>query len=124
MNHILLTTDTDQVLDEDRIEENDSGIKRKEKKVELEDLNFFLKSGIILCKLISKIAPDSQIDLEMLEVMNKKSNFFSPSITQAGNLNTKRKNISQFLTATADYGVPANLLFCPDDLAVQAHFYK
>ena len=43
---------------------------------------------------------------------------------KAGNLGAKRKNISFFLTAAADYGVPVSLLFAPDDLAVQAHFYK
>ena len=43
---------------------------------------------------------------------------------QAGNLTTKRRNISLFLSAAADYGVPGTFLFNPDDLAVQAHFYK
>jgi len=39
-------------------------------------------------------------------------------------LTSKRRNISLFLTAAADYGVPDTFLFNPDDLAVMAHFYK
>ena len=67
----MLSTYTVKVLEENKVEEktNDSGLKRKEKKPELEDLNFFLKSGIILCKLISKIDPTCHIDLETLEVI-------------------------------------------------------
>ena len=67
----VFPTCTVKVLEENKVEEktNDSGLKRKEKKPELEDLNFFLKSGIILCKLISKIDPTCQIDLEILEVI-------------------------------------------------------
>ena len=34
----------------------------------MEDLNFLLKSGIVLCRLIHKIFPQSQIDLEALQV--------------------------------------------------------
>ena len=45
-------------------------------------------------------------------------------LTQVGNLAAKRRNISLFLEAAASYGVPENLTFKPDDLAVQAHFYK
>ena len=49
---------------------------------------------------------------------------YSLSSLQAGNLTSKRRNISLFLTAAADYGVPDTFLFNPDDLAVMAHFYK
>ena len=37
---------------------------------------------------------------------------------------TKKKNISYFLSAAMKYGVPDRYLFRPEDLAVQAHFYK
>ena len=37
---------------------------------------------------------------------------------------TKKKNISHFLSAALKYGVPDRYLFRPEDLAVQAHFYK
>ena len=66
--HVLL-----QVL-----EEGDSNtlIKKKEKRAEeFEDLNFLLKSGKTLCKLVSKIVPGIDIDIEKLEV--KPSNDFN-----------------------------------------------
>ena len=34
---------------------------------EVEELNFLLKSGIVLCKLITKIYPNSSIDIDKLE---------------------------------------------------------
>lgn len=74
-----------------------------------EELGFMIQSGVLLCRLAAKIVPDCRIDLDNL---------------QSGNLMTKRKNISIFLKAAADYGVPSHLLFQPDDLAVQAHVYK
>ena len=43
---------------------------------------------------------------------------------QTGNLNTKKKNISQFLTAALAYGLKEKDLFRPDDLVVVAHFHK
>ena len=45
-------------------------------------------------------------------------------IFQSGNLSTKKKNISLFLKAAKNYGVPEEYLFNPEDLVVQAHFYK
>jgi hypothetical protein len=36
---------------------------------ELEDLNFLLKSGIVLCKLVLKIVPGTEIDVDKVEVM-------------------------------------------------------
>eukprot|EP00092_Neocalanus_flemingeri_P006818 GFUD01007362.1.p1 GENE.GFUD01007362.1~~GFUD01007362.1.p1 ORF type:complete len:318 (+),score=85.68 GFUD01007362.1:58-1011(+) len=97
-----------KVLDEN--EENSLSSKKKEKNIqELEDLNFLLKSGIVLCKLAQKIVPGTAIEVGKLE---------------AGNLSAKRKNISLFLKAASTYGVPENFLFKPDDLAVQTHFYK
>jgi len=97
------------VLDENE-DNNNISIKKKQKNMEeLEDLNFLLKSGIVLCKLILKIVPKTKIDLDTLE---------------AGNLSAKRKNISLFLKYAADYGVPVQFLFKPDDLAVQAHLYR
>ena len=92
---------------------------------ELEDLNFLLKSGIVLCKLVLKIVPGTEIDVDKLEVKFVFFfSYFSKFCYQVGNLSSKRKNISLFLQAAATYGVPENLLFKPDDLAVQAHFYK
>lgn len=76
---------------------------------EPEELNFLLKSGTVLCKLISKIYPECGIDVDRLET---------------GNLNTKKKNISQFLTAALAYGLKEKDLFRPDDLVVVAHFHK
>ena len=43
---------------------------------------------------------------------------------QTGNLNTKKKNISQFLAAALAYGLTEKYLFKPDDLVVVAHFHK
>ena len=43
---------------------------------------------------------------------------------QTGNLSTKKKNINTFLKCAANYGVPEKYLFAPDELLVQAHFYK
>ena len=60
------------------MEEGDSNtlIKKKEKRAEeFEDLNFLLKSGKALCKLVSKIVPGIDIDIEKLEV--KPSNDFN-----------------------------------------------
>ena len=48
--------------------------KKKEKNVqELEDLNFLLKSGVVLCKLVIKIIPGIEIEIDMMEV----NHFFS-----------------------------------------------
>jgi len=99
------------VIDEEESEKNSSKRKssKSSSKPELEDLNFLLKSGIVLCRLIHKIFPQSQIDLEAL---------------QSGNLNTKKKNISQFLISALAYGLPERYLFKPDDVVVMAHFHK
>lgn len=93
---------------EDKDEE--SSKKRKSSNLqEVEELNFLLKSGIALCKLISLIHPQCGIDVDKLET---------------GNLNTKKRNISKFLAAAIVYGVQEKYLFKPDDLAVMAHFHK
>jgi len=84
--------------------------KMKEKKLmETEELNFLLQSGIVLCKLAAIIVPGTEILVEQL---------------QTGNLSTKKKNIHLFLKCAGNYGVPDKYLFKPDDLVVQAHFYK
>lgn len=91
-------------------EEESNKTKRKSSNIqEVEELNFLLKSGIVLCKLITKIYPNSSIDIDKLET---------------GNLNTKKKNISQFLLAARAYGLEEQYLFIPDDLVVMAHFHK
>ena len=112
----------------------------------MEDLNFLLKSGIVLCRLIHKIFPQSQIDLEALQVRfslqhlvwvscfllrvqsatsrTQVSPLFPPYFFQSGNLNTKKKNISQFLISALAYGLPERYLFKPDDVVVMAHFHK
>lgn len=77
--------------------------------MESEDLSFLLQSGIVLCKLASIIVPQADIEVQHL---------------QSGNLGTKKKNITQFLQAALLYGVPQKYLFKPEDLVVQAHFYK
>ena len=57
-----------KVLDEDETNKIISN-KKKEKNVEeLEDLNFLLKSGVVLCKLVIKIVPGFEIDLDKMEV--------------------------------------------------------
>ena len=43
---------------------------------------------------------------------------------QSGNLNTKKKNISQFLLSARAYGLPERFLFKPEDVVVMAHFHK
>ena len=58
-----------QVLDEGLKNNNNTSSRKKEKSVEeLEDLNFLLKSGKVLCKLVSKIVPGIEIDVDKLEV--------------------------------------------------------
>ena len=84
--------------------------KTKEKKLmESEELNFLLQSGIVLCKLAAFVVPNTNIDVDQLT---------------SGNLSTKKKNIGLFLISATQYGVPDKYLFKPEDLAVQAHFYK
>ena len=57
-----------KVFDEDETNKIISN-KKKEKYVqELEDLNFLLKSGVVLCKLVIKIVPGIEIDLDKMEV--------------------------------------------------------
>ena len=57
-----------KVFDEDETNKIISN-KKKEKNVqELEDLNFLLKSGVVLCKLVIKIVPSIEIDLDKMEV--------------------------------------------------------
>ena len=57
------------MLDESLKNDNNTSSKKKERSVEeLEDLNFLLKSGKVLCKLVSKIVPGMEIDVEKLEV--------------------------------------------------------
>jgi len=94
---------------EEKDEENSKAKKKSSNVQEVEELNFLLKSGIVLCKLIHKIYPQSGIEVDKLET---------------GNLNTKKKNISQFLLAALAYGVNEKYLFSPDDLVVMAHFHK
>ena len=56
-------------MDESLKNDNNTSSKKKERSVEeLEDLNFLLKSGKVLCKLVSKIVPGMEIDVEKLEV--------------------------------------------------------
>ena len=55
-----------QVIEEEDCEKRKSS--KSSNKPELEDLNFLLKSGIVLCRLIHKIFPRCQIDLESLQV--------------------------------------------------------
>lgn len=103
-----------------------SKAKQAEKKLlETEELSFLLQSGIVLCKLADRILPTTDIQIECLQVITTWILFLPIFLfLQAGNLITKRKNISLFLQAAASYGVPEHLLFKPDHLAVQAHFYK
>ena len=57
------------MLDESLKNNNNTSNKKKERSVEeLEDLNFLLKSGKVLCKLVSKIVPGIEIDVEKMEV--------------------------------------------------------
>jgi len=90
-------------------EENPKTRKKSSTAQEVEELNFLLKSGIVLCKLMKKIYPKCGIEVETL---------------QTGNLNTKKKNISQFIVAAIAYGIHEKYLFKPDDLVVMAHFHK
>ena len=98
----------------------------KEKKLmETEELNFLLQSGIVLCKLAAIIVPGADIAVDQLQVANLKYFiYWFLNIPQTGNLSTKKKNIHLFLKCAGKYGVPEKYLFKPDDLVVQAHFYK
>ena len=49
-------------------EENSKPRKKSSNVQEVEELNFLLKSGIVLCKLIKKIYPKCGIDVESLQV--------------------------------------------------------
>ena len=42
--------------------------RKSSNKLEVEDLNFMLKSGIVLCSLIHKIYPQSEINVGTLQV--------------------------------------------------------
>jgi len=97
------------IIEDDEADSSRRRTSKSSNKPEVEDLNFLLKSGIVLCRLINKIYPQSQIDVGSL---------------QAGNLNTKKKNISQFLVSARAYGLEERYLFKPDDLVVMAHFHK
>ena len=60
-------------------EENSKPRKKSSNVQEVEELNFLLKSGIVLCKLIKKIYPKCGIDVESLQVEFKpysKESFF------------------------------------------------
>ena len=94
--------------------------------METEELNFLLQSGIVLCKLAAIVVPDTGIETDDLQVILILLfiQINNTILFQSGNLMTKKKNISHFLSAAIKYGVPDRYLFKPEDLAVQAHFYK
>ena len=56
-----------QVLDYGDKDNNKCKVKEK-KLIESEELNFLLQSGIILCKLAAFIVPDTDIQLDNLQV--------------------------------------------------------
>ncbi|XP_023342000.1 uncharacterized protein LOC111711786 isoform X2 [Eurytemora carolleeae] len=90
--------------------ELDDNLKARNKKLQdTGELEFYLQSGIVLCSLANKIVPSLNIDTSTL---------------QSKNLISRRLNISAFLSAAADYGVPDEYLFKPDDLATLAHVHK
>ena len=60
----------------------------------------------------------------MVPTRVQKSGLSTVLCFQSGNLNTKKKNISQFLISALAYGLPERYLFKPDDVVVMAHFHK
>ena len=53
---------------EDKEDENNKTKRKSSNVQEPEELNFLLKSGIVLCKLITKLYPQSTIDIDKLQV--------------------------------------------------------
>ena len=53
---------------EDKETESNKSRKKSSNVQEIEELNFLLKSGVVLCKLINKIAPTSNIEIDQLQV--------------------------------------------------------
>ena len=56
-------------MDDDETNKIISNKKKEKNAQELEDLNFLLKSGIVLCKLVIKIVPSVDIDVDNMEVI-------------------------------------------------------
>ena len=57
-------------------------------------------------------------------IVKHRSQVWMTESLQGGNLAAKKRNICLFLRSASQYGVPDKYLFKPEDLAVQAHFYK
>ena len=57
-----------QIIEDDEADSSRRRTSKSSNKPEVEDLNFLLKSGIVLCRLINKIYPQSQIDVGSLQV--------------------------------------------------------
>jgi len=90
--------------------ELDENPKARNKKLqETGEYEFYLQSGVALCALANKVVPGSTIDTDKLK---------------SGNLLSRRQNISLFLKAAEQYGVPKEYLFQPDDLATCKHVHR
>ncbi|GAB6029057.1 Muscle-specific protein 20 [Chamberlinius hualienensis] len=68
------------------------------------DYDQYLRDGVVLCRVMEAIKPGS--------IQGKLS---------CNNLKEKRSNIERFLRACANYGVPKNVLFKPEDQLYALH---
>ena len=63
-------------------------------------------------------------NMKSQSIVKHRSQVWMTESLQGGNLAAKKRNIGLFLRSASQYGVPDKYLFKPEDLAVQAHFYK
>ena len=62
------------ITSEENDNKSETDKKKERKNVENAEVSFYLKSGVILCRLANKIIPDCNIDIESLEVTLRMEN--------------------------------------------------
>ena len=62
------------ITSEENDNKSETDKKKERKNVENAEVSFYLKSGVILCRLANKIIPECKIDIESLEVYLRQEN--------------------------------------------------